>query len=86
MTQSYILPYRLQSVKVLFAFFTVDLQAEKWSLRQCQMLASLAERYSLALCGMKNFVQPLHNLCRTSPNKADGSSSFSQNKSKSRVT
>jgi hypothetical protein len=27
------------------------------------MLASLAQRYSLALCGMKNFVQPLNSLC-----------------------
>ena len=49
--------------KLMFAFFTVDLQARRWSLRQCQMLASLAERYSLALSGMSNFVQPLHAMC-----------------------
>ena len=34
--------------KLMFAFFTVYLL--EWSLRQCQILASLAERYSLALC------------------------------------
>ena len=71
--------------KLMFAFFTVDLEADKWPLRQCQMLASLAERYSLALCGMKNFVQPLHNMCRTPP-KEGTASSFSQNRSKMRVT
>lgn len=49
--------------KLMFAFFTVDLHARRWPLRQCQMLASLAERYSLALCGMSNFVQPLHAMC-----------------------
>ena len=48
--------------KLMFAFFMVDLTATHWPLQQCQMLASLAERYSLALCGMKNFVQALHNL------------------------
>lgn len=48
--------------KMMFAFFMVDLNATHWPLQQCQMLASLAERYSLALCGMKNFVQALHNL------------------------
>ena len=51
--------------KLMFAFFMVDLKATHWPLQQCQMLASLAERYSLALSGMKNFVQPLHNLCRS---------------------
>jgi len=49
--------------KLMFAFFTVDLHAKRWTLQQCQMLASLAERYSLALCGMSNFVQPLHSMC-----------------------
>lgn len=48
--------------KLMFAFFIVDLDASHWPLQQCQMLASLAERYSLALCGMKNFVQALHNM------------------------
>ena len=71
--------------KLMFAFFTVDLEAEKWPLRQCQMLASLAERYSLALSGMKNFVQPLHNMCR-SPPKEGSSSSFALDRSKMRVT
>lgn len=71
--------------KLMFAFFTVDIKAEKWSLRQCQMLASLAERYSLALCGMKNFVQPLHSMCRTPP-KDNSASSFSTNRAKMRVT
>lgn len=49
--------------KLMFAFFTVDLKAKRWPLQQCQMLASLAQRYSLALRGMHNFVQPLHSLC-----------------------
>lgn len=49
--------------KLMFAFFFVDLQASRWPLQRCQMLASLAQRYSLALCGMKNFVQPLNSLC-----------------------
>ena len=49
--------------KLMFAFFTVDLQATRLPLQQCQMLASLAQRYSLALRGMKNFVSPLHSLC-----------------------
>lgn len=71
--------------KLMFAFFTVDIRAEKWPLRQCQMLASLAERYSLALCGMRNFVQPLHNMCRSLP-KEGSLSSFSQNRSRMRVT
>ena len=49
--------------KLMFAFFTVDMKAKRWPLQQCQMLASLAQRYSLALRGMHNFVQPLHSLC-----------------------
>lgn len=49
--------------KLMFAFFSVDLHATRWPLQRCQMLASLAQRYSLALSGMKNFVQPLNNLC-----------------------
>lgn len=49
--------------KLMFAFFSVDLHASRWPLQRCQMLASLAQRYSLALCGMKNFVQPLNSLC-----------------------
>jgi hypothetical protein len=49
--------------KLMFAFFTVDLAMNRIPLQQCQMLASLAQRYSLALRGMKNFVTPLHSLC-----------------------
>jgi len=49
--------------KLMFAFFTVDLTAKRLPLQQCQMLASLAQRYSLALRGMGNFVTPLHSLC-----------------------
>jgi hypothetical protein len=49
--------------KLMFAFFTVDLNAKTWPLQRCQILASLAERYSLVLSGMKNFVHPLHSLC-----------------------
>lgn len=59
--------------KLMFAFFMVDLSAKAWPLRQCQMLASLAQRYSLALGVMKCFVAPLHhlsenvNVCTSSP-------------------
>jgi hypothetical protein len=47
----------------MFAFFTVDITVDRLPLQQCQMLASLAQRYSLALRGMGNFVTPLHSLC-----------------------
>ena len=60
--------------KLMFAFFTVDLRAKRWPLQQCQMLASLAQRYSLALRGMHNFVQPLHSLCG-GPSKIESGSS-----------
>jgi hypothetical protein len=49
--------------KLMFAFFTVDITVDRIPLQQCQMLASLAQRYSLALRGMGNFVTPLHSLC-----------------------
>ena len=47
--------------KILFAFFAVDIN-EKVSLHLCQVLASLAQRYSLCLKGMRCFVQPLHHM------------------------
>jgi hypothetical protein len=49
--------------KLMWAFFMVDNKASKWPLQQCQMLASLAERYSLALRGMTHFVYPFHAMC-----------------------
>ena len=47
--------------KILFAFFAVELD-KKVTLRLCQVLASLAQRYSLCLKGMRCFVQPLHHM------------------------
>jgi hypothetical protein len=53
--------------KMFFAFFvTVDLSAKKWSLQECQILASLAERYSVGIIGAAPFVYPLHHMCGNS--------------------
>ena len=49
--------------KLVVAFFSVSISSSAiWSLKQCQMLASLAERYSLAMIGMRPFVQAFHGL------------------------
>ena len=45
--------------KIIVAFFSVDCLSAV-SLHLCQVLASLAQRYSLGVRGMKCFVQPLH--------------------------
>ena len=47
--------------KLIVAFFSVD-SASLVSLHLCQVLASLAQRYSLGLRGMRCFVQPLHRM------------------------
>lgn len=55
--------------KLMFVFFSVDNTASHWSLEMCQVLASLAQRYSQALMGMRPFVQPFHQLCSGPPSK-----------------
>ena len=47
--------------KLIVAFFSVD-GVSPVSLHSCQVLASLAQRYSLGLRGMRCFVQPLHRM------------------------
>ena len=47
--------------KLCVAFFSFDFGG-RVSLHLCQVLASLAQRYSLCLRGMSCFVQPLHNM------------------------
>ena len=49
--------------KLMFVFFTLDVSASHWSLQMCQVLASLAQRYSQALMGMRPFVHAFHELC-----------------------
>ena len=47
--------------KIIVAFFSFD-SLSGVSLHLCQVLASLAQRYSLGIRGMKCFVQPLHRM------------------------
>ena len=49
--------------KLIFVFFSIDNTASHWSLEMCQVLASLAQRYSQALMGMRPFVHVFHQLC-----------------------
>ena len=49
--------------KLMFVFFSIDSTASHWPLQMCQMLASLAQRYSQALMGMRPFVQAFHEMC-----------------------
>lgn len=49
--------------KLTFSFFMVKTNDKYWELEFCQLLASLAQRYSAALMGMKPFVQPFHSMC-----------------------
>ena len=52
--------------KIAVAFFSIPTHAKaSWSLKQVQMLASLAERYSLCIVGMRPFVAPFNRLLRT---------------------
>ena len=48
--------------KLLWAFFTVNVRARTWPLKQCQLLASLAHRYSVAMRGMALYVSLLDAL------------------------
>ena len=55
--------------KLCVAFFSISINPKAaWSLCQVQMLASLAERYSLCIVGMRPFVTPFHRLLRTAEN------------------
>jgi hypothetical protein len=57
--------------KLLFAFFSVSTAPNcKWPLQQCQLLASLAQRYAIALRGMAPFVFPLEEMLKGN-SKAD---------------
>jgi len=49
--------------KLMFVFFSIDNTASHWSLEMCQVLASLAQRYSQAIMGMRPFVHVFHQLC-----------------------
>jgi hypothetical protein len=49
--------------KLIFVFFSVNTESSHWSLEMCQVLASLAQRYSQALMGMRPFVYAFHELC-----------------------
>jgi hypothetical protein len=57
-----ILPSAKGCRKLLWTFFTLDVTAKKWPLRQCQLLASLAQRYHVALQGMAPYVYPFEAL------------------------
>ena len=49
--------------KLMFSFFMVDALATHWPLSLCQLLSSLAQRYSLALIGMRPFVSAFYEMC-----------------------
>jgi hypothetical protein len=49
--------------KLMFVFFSIDTYSTHWSLEMCQVLASLAQRYSQALMGMRPFVHAFHEMC-----------------------
>lgn len=56
--------------KLLFSFFSVNLTISQ-PVKTWQLLASLAERYSRGIVGMRSFVRPLHymiHLCGPHPN------------------
>lgn len=49
--------------KLVLAFFSVSIRPHaRWPLKVIQALASLASRYSLALVGMRPFVQPFNQM------------------------
>jgi hypothetical protein len=49
--------------KLAFVFFVaLDTDQPKWPLPLCQVVASLATRYSAGVCGMKPFVAPFNHL------------------------
>jgi len=49
--------------KLMFSFFMVDALASHWPLAMCQLLSSLAQRYSAALVGMRPFVSAFYEMC-----------------------
>lgn len=49
--------------KLMFTFFMVDATATHWPLTVCQLLSSLAQRYSVALLGMRPFVSAFYEMC-----------------------
>ena len=49
--------------KLMFAFYMVDALASHWPLTICQLLSSLAQRYSAALIGMRPFVSAFYEMC-----------------------
>jgi hypothetical protein len=49
--------------KLMFTFFMVDALATHWPLTVCQLLSSLAQRYSGALLGMRPFVSAFYEMC-----------------------
>ena len=55
--------------KLFFVFFSVNAKASHWSLEMCQILSSLAHRYSQALMGMRPFVQAFDEMCGGKPSK-----------------
>ena len=48
--------------KLAFVFFSVDLNAETWPLRTCQIVASLSDRYSNVIVGLRPFVDCFNKL------------------------
>jgi hypothetical protein len=57
-----LLPSAKRCRKLLWTFFTLDVTARQWPLRQCQLLASLAQRYHVALQAMAPYVYPFESL------------------------
>jgi len=59
--------------KMFFVFFfLIEPHSDFWPLQHVQIVASLAERYSMAIIGMRAFVDPFNKLL--SPSAASGSS------------
>ena len=57
--------------KLYFVFFAIlDLDAKNWPLVHVQIAASLAERYSMGIVGMRAFVTPFNRLLSKNPNAA----------------
>lgn len=54
--------------KLLVVFFLADISTNaKWPLKFCQRIASLADRYSRVVIGMRGFVNAFHALSRVLP-------------------
>jgi len=62
--------------KLALVFLTLDISpSARWSLHLCQVLASLTERYSRGIIGMRTFVEPFIALTRSAA--APGANSIS---------